>query len=193
MSAEEIETTTVGPEGGAPALMLAEYDNPTACMRAAAKLRDAGFKRFDTHTPFPVHGMDKAMGLKDSKLGLIVFAMGLTGFSTACFIIWYMNFYDYPLVVGGKPPLSFPSMVPVCFELTVLFSAFGAVFGMFGLNQLPRHNHPLFESDRFRAATDDKFFVSVEVADPKYDLEKTKALLASAHPTHIEIIEDTQS
>ena len=192
MSAEEIQTTTVGPEGGSPVLMLAEYDTPTACVRAAEKLRDAGYTKFDTHTPFPIHGMDKAMGLPDSRLGWIVFAMGLTGFSTAIFIIWYMNFFDYPIVVGGKPPLSFPSMVPVAFELTVLFSAFGAVFGMFGLNKLPRHHHPVFESDRFRAATDDKFFVSVEYADPKFDAEKTKALLASAHPAHIEIIEDTQ-
>lgn len=192
MSAEEIQTTTVGPEGGSPVLMLAEYDTPTACVRAAEKLRDAGYTKFDTHTPFPIHGMDKAMGLPDSRLGWIVFAMGLTGFSTAIFIIWYMNYFDYAIVVGGKPPLSFPSMVPVAFELTVLFSAFGAVFGMFGLNKLPRHHHPVFESDRFRAATDDKFFVSVEYADPKFDAEKTKALLASAHPAHIEIIEDTQ-
>lgn len=192
MSAEEIQTTTVGPEGGSPVLMLAEYDTPTACVRAAEKLRDAGYTKFDTHTPFPIHGMDKAMGLPDSRLGWIVFVMGLTGFSTAVFLMWYMNYYDYSIVVGGKPPLSFPSMVPVAFELTVLFSAFGAVFGMFGLNKLPRHHHPVFESDRFRAATDDKFFVSVEYADPKFDAEKTKALLASAHPAHIEIIEDTQ-
>jgi hypothetical protein len=173
--------------------MLAEFDNPTACVRAAEKLRDAGYKHFDTHTPFPIHGMDKAMGLPDSRLGWIVFTMGLTGFSTACFIIWYMNAFDYPIIVGGKPALSFPSMVPVCFELTVLFSAFGAVFGMLGLNKLPRHHHPVFESDRFRGATDDKFYVTVETADPKYDAERTKDLLASAHPTHIEIIEDTQS
>lgn len=193
MSSEAIETTTVSVQDGSPVLMLAEYDNPTACVRAAEKLRDAGYKHFDAHTPFPIHGMDKAMGLKDSRLGWIVFAMGLTGFSTACFIIWYMNAYDYALIVGGKPALSFPSMVPVCFELTVLFSAFGAVFGMLGLNKLPRHHHPLFESDRFRAATDDKFFLSVEYADPKFDAERTKELLSSAHPTHIEIIEDTQS
>lgn len=191
MSAE-IQTTTVGPEGGTPVLMLAEYETPGACMKAAEKLRDAGYKHFDTHTPFPVHGMDRAMGLPDSRLGWIVFLMGLTGFSTGCFIIWYMNAYDYPIVVGGKPPLSIPSFVPVCFELTVLFSAFGAVFGMLGLNKLPRHHHPVFESDRFRAATDDKFYVSVEYADPKFDAEKTKELLASADAAHIEIIEDTQ-
>ncbi len=189
----DIETTTVSVEGGSPAYMLAEFDNPTACVHAAEKLRDAGYKHFDTHTPFPIHGMDKAMGLPDSRLGWIVFCMGLAGFSTGFFIIWYMNAFDYPIVVGGKPALSFPSMVPVCFELTVLFSAFGAVFGMLGLNKLPRHHHPLFESDRFRGATDDKFYVSVEVADPKYDTDRTKDLLSAAHPTHIEIIEDTQS
>lgn len=189
---EENKVTTVGPAGGSPVLMLAEFDSPTACVHAAEKLRDAGYKHFDTHTPFPIHGMDRAMGLPDSRLGWIVFSMGLTGFSIGCFIIWYMNAYDYPIVVGGKPPLSFPSFVPVCFELTVLFSAFGAVFGMLGLNKLPRHHHPIFESDRFRAATDDRFFVSVEFADPRFDAEKTRALLASANAAHIEIIEDTQ-
>jgi len=188
-----VEVTTVSMPEGKPALLLAEYDTPGQCMKAAEKLRDAGFKHFDTHTPFPVHGMDAAMGMKDSKLGLIVFAMAMTGLIAGISMITYMNGIDYPLIVGGKPAISIPSYVPVCFELTVLFSAFGTVFGMFGLNRLPRHNHPVFESDRFRAATDDKFFVSVEYADPKFEQEETTALLASAGANHIEIIEDNAS
>jgi hypothetical protein len=192
-STGNVAFTTVGPADGSPALLLAEFDTPAACMHCAEKLRDEGFTKFDAHTPFPVHGMDRAMGLRDSRLGWIVFAMALTGFSTAVFLMWYMNFYDYAFVVGGKPPFSIPSMAPVCFELTVLFSAFGAVFGMLGLNKLPRHHHPIFESDRFRAVTDDKFFISVECADPKYDAERTRRLVESAHPNHIEIIEDNES
>lgn len=187
------EVTTVSMPGGKPVLLLAEYDTPGQCMKAAEKLRDAGFKHFDTHTPFPVHGMDGAMGMKDSKLGLIVFGAAMTGLTAAIAMITYMNGIDYPLVVGGKPPISIPAYVPVAFELTVLFSAFGTVFGMFGLNRLPRHHHPLFESDRFRAATDDKFFVSVEYADPKFEQERTTELLASAGANHIEIIEDNAS
>lgn len=184
--------TRVGPEGGTPNLMLAEFDTPATCLHAAEKVRDAGFTRFDVHTPFPVHGMDKAMGLKDSRLGWIVAAMALTGFTTAVSLITWANVISYPFVVGGKPPFSIPSYAPVCFELTVLLSAFGAVFGMLGLNRLPRHHHPIFESDRFRAATDDKFFVSVECADPKYDESRTRELLESAKATHIEIVEDNE-
>jgi hypothetical protein len=170
------------------AILLAEFDTPGGAMHAAEKLRDAGYSFFDAHTPFPVHGMDRAMGMRDSRLGWIVLAMAITGFSCAAAMITYMNGIDYPLVIGGKPPISIPSMVPVCFELTILFSAFGAVFGMFGLNKLPRHHHPLFESERFKAATDDKFFISVEAHDPKFDDVRTRELLNSAHPVAIESI-----
>jgi len=179
--------------GSATTWLLAEYDSPAACMHAAEKLRDAGYRDFDTHTPFPIHGMDRAMGLPDSRLGWIVLAMAATGLASAVSMMVWMNGIDYPIVVGGKPPISIPSMVPVAFELTVLFSAFGAVFGMFGLNKLPRHHHPLFESERFRAATTDKFFVSVSSSDPKYDADTTRQLLESAHAAHVESIEEVRS
>lgn len=190
------EKATVGERakvGHKAVLILAEYDSPGACLHAAEALRDAGYQMFDVHTPFPVHGMDKAMGMRPSVLGWIVLAMGLTGLTAAAAMIIWMNGIDYPLVIGGKPPISYPSMVPVCFELTVLFSAFGAVFGMLGLNKLPRHHHPVFESERFRAATDDRFFVSVESEDPKFDEKKTRELLESTHPIHIEVIEEEVS
>lgn len=173
-----------------PALFLAEFDSTQAIIHAAEKVRDAGYKNFDTHTPFPIHGMDAAMGMKDSKLGPIVFCGGATGTSLAFLMMWWMNGVDYPIVIGGKPPFSIPSMIPIMFELTVLLSAFAAVFGMFHLNKLPRHHHPIFTSDRFVTATDDKFFLSVEAEDPKFDLEKTKKLLAGLHPTAIELVYD---
>jgi hypothetical protein len=172
------------------ALLLAEYDTTAGCIHGAEALRDAGYTRFDAHTPFPVHGMDRAMGLQQSKLGWIVLAMGTMGLATAFAMIMWMNGIDYRIVIGGKPPESIPSMVPIGFELTVLFSSFGAVFGMLHLNRLPRHHHPLFESERFRAATDDKFFISVEVEDPKFDAAKTRALLESTHPAVVEVIEE---
>jgi len=175
-----------------PALLLAEYDTAADVVHAAEKVRDAGYKNWDTHTPFPIHGMDKAMGLKDSILGLIVFPVGVLGTTAAFTMMHWMNGIDYPLVIGGKPagaPGTLPSMIPIMFELTVLFSAFAIVFGMFGLNKLPRHHHPIFNaSDRFNRATDDKFFVSIEVEDPKFNLEKTKKLLESTHPVHIELV-----
>jgi hypothetical protein len=173
-----------------PLLYLAEFETTGQVMRAAAKVRDAGYKRWDVHTPFPVHGMDKAMGLPDSRLGWIVLLCGLTGCTAAFLLMWWTNGIDYPLVIGGKPGYSLPSMVPVMFELTVLLSAFGAVFGMLILNQLPRHHHPVFYSDRFEAASDDKFFISVEAADERFDLDSTRSLLESLQPTHLELIQE---
>ena len=178
---------------GRPLLYLAEYDTPADVMHAAEKVRDAGYERWDVHTPFPVHGMDRAMGLPDSKVGWIVLLMGLTGCTTAFLLMWWTNGVDYPIVIGGKPGFSIPSMVPVMFELTILLSAFGAVFGMFGLNQLPKHWHPVFFSDRFDRCSDDKFFISIEAQDPSFDLTDTRSLLEDTHPTNIELIQEEAS
>lgn len=177
---------------GTPALLLAEFDTPAQCLHAAEKLRDAGYTQFDTHTPFPVHGMDAAMGMKDSKLGAIVFPIGLAGTTLAVSMMHWMNNIDYPIIIGGKPASlsSLPSMVPIMFELTILLSAFATVFGMFHLNRLPRHHHPIFNSDRFASFSNDKFFVSVESGDPKWNLERTKKLLESCTPASLELVYD---
>lgn len=173
-----------------PALLLAEFDKPEAVLHAAEKVRDAGYKKWDVHTPYPVHGMDAAMGMGDSRLGWIVLAMALTGLSTAAALIIWANGIEYPLIIGGKPPISIPSMVPICFELTILFSALGSFFGMLGLNQLPRHHHPVFESERFKGFSTDKFFISVEAADPQFDVAHTRRFLESLKPTHVELVEE---
>ena len=176
-----------------PVLYLAEFNTTKDVTHAAEAVRDAGYKRWDVHTPFPIHGMDRAMGMGDSKLGWIVLACGLTGVSAAFLLMWFTNGIDYPLIISGKPGYSLPSMVPVMFELTILLSAFGAVLGMLHLNRLPRHNHPVFESERFRQASDDRFFISIEAADPKFDVEQTRSLLERAHATHVEVIEEELS
>lgn len=179
-----------------PSVLLAEFDTAHDVLHAAEKVRDAGYTSWDTHAPFPVHGMDKAMGLGDSRLGWIVICCAFTGLGGAFLMMHWMNGVDYPLVIGDKPggaPGTIPSMVPIMFELTVLLSAFGAVFGMLGLNRLPQHNHPVFESDRFRGASDDKFFISIEAGDPKFDIEKTRAFLEKTHATHVELIEEDES
>jgi hypothetical protein len=185
----------ITPKAKRPVVMLAEFDSPDAIIHAAEKCRDAGYEKWDVHTPYPVHGMDAAMGLTDSRLGWIVLACGLTGVTAAITMMYWMNNIDYPLIIGGKPagPGSIPSMVPIMFELTVLLSSFGAVFGMFGLNELPKHHHPVFYSDRFEQFSHDKFFVSVEVEDKKYDEAKTRALLQDAHATHVEVVEEELS
>jgi hypothetical protein len=179
-----------------PSLILAEFKSTHAVLHAAEKVRDAGYVRWDTHTPFPVHGMDGAMGLRDSRVGWIVIVFALTGLTGAFVMMHWMNGVDYPLVVGDKPPGApgaLPSMVPVLFELTILLSAFGALLGMLHLNRLPRHHHPVFESERFRLASDDRFFLSIEAEDPKFDLDETRALLAAAHAAHVEVIEEDAS
>ena len=175
-----------------PALYLAEYESTAGCVHAAEALRDAGYEKFDAHTPFPIHGMDKAMGLPDSKLGLLVFPIALCGTATAFAMMYWMNGVDYPIVIGGKPPGALPSMVPIMFELTILFTAFATVLGIFHLNKLPRHHHPIFNSDRFARFSNDRFFVSVEVGDPKFNLERTKKLLESTHPAGLELVEDEE-
>ena len=182
--------------GHAAALVLAEFNSAHDVLHAAERVRDAGYAHWDTHTPFPVHGMDRAMGLKDSKVGWIVLTFALTGLTGAFVMMHWMNGVDYPLVIGDKPggaPGTLPSMVPILFELSILLSAFGAVLGMFHLNRLPRHNHPIFDSERFRRASDDRFFISIDADDPKFDVDRTRALLEGAHAKHVEVIEESLS
>ena len=182
-----------------PALYLAEYETPNAIAQAAMKVRDAGYQNWDCHTPYALHGMDEAMGLKPTRIGIISFIFGMFGVGLAVFMMQYTNAFDfnllnvgagYPLVIGGKPPGAFPSMVPIMFELGILLCGFATLFGMLRLIKLPMHNHPIFESDRFEAASDDKFFISIEAGDQKFDLERTKALLEATNPTHLELIEE---
>ena len=186
--AKESNTDTTAAEAQ-PLLLLAEYETTADVYHAAEKVRDAGYEKWDVHTPFPVHGMDRAMGMPDSRVGWIVLICGITGCLSAFLLMWWTNGHDYPYIIGGKPGFSLPSMMPVMFELTVLLSGFGAVFGMLGLNQLPKHHHPLFYSERFDRVTDDRFFISIEAADEKFDLTETRALLEETHPSHVELIQ----
>lgn len=170
--------------------LLAEFDSPADLFHACEKVRDAGFKVWDAHTPFPVHGLDGAMGLKRSKLPFLVLAMGLTGATGAFVMQWWMNAVDYPYVIAGKPLFSWPAFVPVTFEVGVLFAALGAVFGMLHFNRLPRFHHPLFASRRFERVTDDRFFISIEATDPSYDSARTAELLKGAGAISVERVED---
>lgn len=183
-------TSTAAAAEKRPALLLAEYETPNALAEAAAKVRDAGYKAWDCHTPYPLHGLDEAMGLPKTKLGVYSFILGMTGVSLAWTMIWWMNAVDYPIIIGGKPPYSFPSMVPIMFEGGILITGFGTLFTLLGMLRLPRHHHPVFASDRFDAATDDKFFISIEAQDPKFDLAKTRSLLESTQPSHLELVEE---
>lgn len=173
-----------------PAVVLAEFDSAADLIHAAEKIRDQGYKEFDCHSPFPIHGMDDAMGIRRSPLGYIVFSVGSLGLLGAILLTWWTSAVDYPLVISGKPLFSYQAFVPVIFALTTLFSAAAATIGMFAINQLPRLSHPLFNSDRFSKFSDDAFFVSIEASDKKYDEQKTSEFLKSIGGKHIEVLKD---
>jgi hypothetical protein len=183
-------STTVVPVTTRPHALLAQFDTPAAAMAAAERVRDAGYRYWDVFTPFPVHGMDAAMGLKNSKVGWFSFFGGLTGFTTGMLMIWYMNGFDYQIVIGGKPLFSPLYAFPVSYELTILFASFGTLFGMFGLNRLPRLYNPLLKSRVFRQVTHDKFALVIEMADPRYSEIETRKLLEGTGSKLIEVVED---
>jgi hypothetical protein len=170
--------------------MLAEYATPADLMHAAEKIRDAGFRRWDVFSPYPIHGMNQAMGLKNSKVGWFGFTGGVIGYTTGMVMIWWMNAHDYPILVGGKPMFSPHYAFPPSYELTILFTAFGSILGMMFLNRLPKLYNPLFKSERFKLATHDRYFLVVETTDPKYSEAETRKLLESTGSKHIEIVED---
>jgi hypothetical protein len=159
-------------------------------MHAAEQVRDAGFRRWDVFTPFPVHGMDKAMGLKNSKVGWFSFLGGVTGYTSGMLMIWFLNKIDYPVLIGGKPMFSPFSAFPPSYELTILLGAFGAIGGMLFLNRLPKLHHPLLKNRRFALATHDRYFVVIETSDPKFDEVQTRKMLEAAGSKHIELVEE---
>jgi hypothetical protein len=169
--------------------LLAEFATPTDLYRACERIRDAGFTRWDAHTPFPVHGLERAMGLRRSPLPWIVLAMGLTGAALGFGLQVWVHTVAYPLVISGKPYLAWPAFIPITFEVGVLFAALGAVGGMLGLNRLPMHHHPLFQSKVFERVTDDAFFISIESWDPRFDAAATGELLESLGARSVELLE----
>ncbi len=169
--------------------LLAEFENPATLMNAAEKFREAGYKTFDCHSPFPIHGMDEAMGLKRSPIGYIVGAMAVTGAALGIGIQYYASVVAYPHIISGKPFFSWQAYVIITFALFILLGAFAAVIGMLKINGLPRFYHPVFYSDNFKKFSDDGFFVSVESDDPAFDIDKTKAFMDSVGGKNIEVLE----
>ncbi len=169
--------------------LLARFTTTPAVYEAAKVVRDAGYSRWDVYTPFPVHGMDAAMGLSRSRVPTVTLLGGVLGFLGGLLMVWWMNAYDYPLIVGGKPYFSPIFPFPIFYEMTILCAGIGTFLGMFIFNMLPRHHHPIFESEEFARASDDHFFICIETADPKFELEKTRALLESTGADHITTVE----
>ncbi len=174
----------------------AEFTTPAAITAAAKQVASAGYRWWDCHTPFPVHGLDTAMGVKPTILPIIVFFGGLTGFMLAAFLQVYTNSLQvdlwaivpvvgYQFEVSGKPLISGPAFIPVLFELTVLLSALTAVGAMLLLNGLPRLYHPVLKSPKLARITDDRFFLVIESRDPEFVDEKTRTFLESLDPVSV--------
>lgn len=170
--------------------LLARFETPGALMRAAAAVRDAGYTAWDVITPFPIHGLDTAMGLKRSRVPRFSLTGGIIGFSSGMLGIWAMNAWDYPLVVGGKPLFSPMYAFPVSYELTILLASFGTLIGIFVLNRLPMHYHPTLKYERVERMTDDGFFIVLQTRDPKFTRESARQLLQQAGAKEISELEE---
>ena len=168
---------------------LVEFPTPGAVLAAANQVREEGFTRWDAHSPYPVHGLDGAMGIRGTVLPWVVMGAGVTGCLAGLLLQWWTNAHNYRFLISGKPAWSIPANIPVTFEITVLFSAIGAFLGMLLFNGFPAWHHMVFASARFRQATQDRFFISIEAADPLFDEERTGAFLKSLGGTHVERLE----
>ena len=168
--------------------ILARFEDPKALLDGTEKVRDFGYKHFDCHTPYPVHGLDDAMGLKRSILGYIVGAGALGGALLGLALQWFASTYDYAIVISGKPYFSWQAYMIITFVMMVLGGALASLLGMFHLNKMPEFNHPLFNSEIFQRSTDDAFFISIESSDKLYDNQNTTDFLSSIGAKDIEVV-----
>ncbi len=166
--------------------VMAEFADPTSLVAAARRTYDEGYRVFDAFSPFPIHETFEAMHLHDKRVPLMVLGGGILGMLTGLGLQAWVSAVAYPLNIGGRPYLSWPMFIPVTFELTILFAAFAAVFGMFALNGFPMPYHPVFNVERFTAhASQDRFFLAIEATDPKFNREKTRAFLQGLGATEV--------
>ena len=157
--------------------IIASFADTPTFYHAAEKVRDAGYKKWDTYSSFPVHGMPEAQGQARSKVPIFTFLGGITGFTVGTLLVWYMNYFDYPLIVGGKPFFSPVFPFPVMYELTILLAAFGTLGGMFLTNLLPQHYNSLFNSETFLEVSGERLVIAIESRDPKFDSYLTRQFL----------------
>ena len=171
-----------------PAGILAAFDSPRTLHAACQRLREEGYRTWDAHSPYPVHGLERAMGLRRSRLPWIVLLAALTGGSLDMAMQAWVHAVDYPLVISAKPFLAWQAFIPVTFELTILFGAVSALLGMLSLNKLPRHHNWLFESHAFEKASDHRFFVSIDATDECFDEDRTGSLLLELGAVSVEVV-----
>jgi hypothetical protein len=177
-------------EGGRLYGLMAEFESPAELVTAARRAREEGYAKMDAYSPFPMHELTEALGIRPTKLPFVVLAGGIIGCATALGMMWFSATIHYPLNVGGRPLASWPMFIPITFELTVLFASLSAVFGMLGMNGLPQPYHPVFNAPRFALASRDRFFLCIEAVDPKFDRERTSRFLATLGARVVSEVED---
>lgn len=185
---------------GEPFALLAEFASVASVLKAAEQVRDEGYLNWDVHSPIPIHHVNHAMGLRPTILPWITLAHGIAGCLFGLLLTWWMNattlpgisasVQGYQFLISGKPLYSLPANIPIIFETTVLFAAFGTLLGLLGLNKLPMLYNPLASSRRFLRATADRFLIVIEAADPKFDLERTAQFLETLEPVAIELVRE---
>ncbi|MGB0598890.1 MAG: quinol:electron acceptor oxidoreductase subunit ActD [Rubripirellula sp.] len=173
--------------------IVAEYTSVDSLLNACRRVRDAGYKKTDAFAPFAVHGIEKALGIKPTVLPWIVFGCGAVGTIVGLTMQIWMNSIDYPYIISGKPMISLPAFIPVAYELTILFAAFGAFFGMWALNGLPRFSNPIFTDPRFDRVTDDRFFLYIDAKDEQFDEAGVRQLFGDTGTEYIQTVVDDDS
>ncbi|MEW6074036.1 MAG: DUF3341 domain-containing protein [Planctomycetota bacterium] len=184
MAPEGIESAPGGGEGAAGRTRIVGtvglFDDPQDLVRAAAAVRDAGFRKWDCHTPYPVHGLDRAMGIGSSPIPLICLSAGFVGLGAALLMQWWMSAVDYPVRIGGKPLFSWPAFVPIVFEVFVLFAALATMGSLVHFCRLGRWHSPLHDSGVMAEVTSHRFAVVLEVQDAQYTAERASTVLREA-------------
>lgn len=199
-----------------PYAVVAEFETPDQLLSAVERTKDAGYRDVEAYSPVPVHGLTDKMGFKDDRLWLICFIGGVTGACLGMALEWYTSAgilipnsirtpFGFSLPVpaptgvdgyahntGGKPLFSLPAFVPVAYELTILLSAFGATFGMLGLNGLPKPHNPIFNASAMRGASQNRYILSVEATDPNYNEVELSQFLNSLNPLSVEAIKTSE-
>ena len=165
--------------------LIAEFDNPTALVKAARAAREKGYRKLDAFSPFPIEGLNDALHLHKNKLPLIVLVGGIVGGLTGYLLQYYITVISFPINIGGRPLHSWPSYIIITFELTILFGALSAVLGMLGLCGLPMPYHPVFNAPRFALASRNRFFLCIESADPLFDPAATGDFLRGLEPQEV--------
>ena len=176
------------PEG--PFGLMAEFDSSESIVHAAQKAYDAGYRKIEAYSPFPVHGLDEAVGFPKNGVATIVLIAGVLGAAAGFAMQVIAMGYHYQYLIGGRPLISWPMFIPITFESGILCAAFAGVIGMFALNGLPMPYHPVFNVERFRErATRDGFFLTVESSDDRYDEAETRAFLEGLGATQVCVVQ----